>query len=88
MTIQFWERVWQSETVRFLSYFSSSYIPSSRSEEGSPGRSELFLVRVVYRSAAKTLDGRRSGGYFRCGVQDETQQTISGYSLKFASNSD
>src|ERR1043165_3196931 len=29
----------------------------SRSEEGSQGRSELFWVRGVHRSAAKTLDG-------------------------------
>lgn len=41
------------------------YIPVSRSEEGSQGRSELFCVRGVHRSAAKTLDGLRSGGYLQ-----------------------
>jgi len=41
------------------------YIPVSRSEEGSQGRSELFFVRGVHRSAAKTLDGLRSEGYLQ-----------------------
>lgn len=41
------------------------YIPVSRSEEGSQGRSELFCVRGVHRSVAKTLDGLRSEGYLQ-----------------------
>ena len=41
------------------------YMPVSRSEEGSQGRSELFCVRGVHRSAAKTLDGLRSEGYLQ-----------------------
>ena len=52
-----------------VSCVSSSYIPLSRSEEGSPGRSELLQVREVYRSVAKTLDGRRSEGYMKVRVQ-------------------
>src|SRR5215213_11265878 len=36
------------------------YIPSSRSEEGSQGRRELFFSS---RSSAQPLDGRRSVGY-------------------------
>jgi len=41
------------------------YIPVSRSEEGSQGRSERFPVRGVHRSEAKTLDGLRSEGYLQ-----------------------
>ena len=47
---------------RFLSCVSSSCRLLSRSEEGSQERSELFCSRGVHRSAAKTLDGRRSEG--------------------------
>jgi hypothetical protein len=48
------------------------YIPVSRSEEGSQGRSERFPVRGVHRSAAKTLDGLRNEGYLQVDPSAET----------------
>jgi len=42
----------------FQSCVSSSCRLLSRSEESSQGRSELFWVRGVHRSAAQTLDGK------------------------------
>lgn len=48
----------------------SSYIPSQPQRgKAVKGEANRFEVRGVYRSVAQTLDGRRSGGYFTCGVQ-------------------